>query len=114
MKYKLVILVRKDLNISCGKLAVQVAHAAVECALRADKEILKEWLNEGGKKVVLRVNDINDLLTYYNKALENGLNAVIIRDAGLTELEPGTITCVGIGPDLEEKIDKITGNLLLY
>lgn len=113
-KYKLVVLVREDLNMSCGKLAVQVAHAAVECALSSDKEIVKKWVDEGGKKVVLKVKDLNELLKYYELAKEKGLNVVIIRDAGLTELEPGTITCIGIGPDEEEKIDEVTGNLKLY
>jgi len=114
MKYKLVILVREDLNISCGKLAVQVAHAAVECVMKSKKEILEKWLEEGAKKVVLKVKDLNELLHYYNLAKEEGLNVVLIKDAGLTEIEPGTITVVGIGPDEEEKIDKITGKLKLY
>lgn len=36
-----------------------------------------------------------------------------MKDAGHTELPPGTITCLGIGPDDDKKIDKITGNLKL-
>jgi len=114
MKYKLVILVRKDLKMSCGKLAAQVAHAAVECVLSSKKEIVENWRKEGGKKVVLAVKDLEELLKYYQMAKSENLNVCLIRDAGLTEVEPGTITCVGIGPDLEEKIDKITGNLPLY
>jgi len=34
-------------------------------------------------------------------------------DRGLTEIDPGTITCIGIGPDEERVLDKITGNLKL-
>ena len=35
----------------------------------------------------------------------------LIKDAGKTQVESGTITCLAIGPDEEKKIDKITGNL---
>ena len=110
----MVILVREDLKISCGKLAVQVAHAAVECSLRSEKDILEKWLSDGAKKVVLKVKNYEELLFYYDMAKKEGLNSVLIKDAGLTELEPGTVTCVGIGPDTEEKINKITGKLPLY
>jgi PTH2 family peptidyl-tRNA hydrolase len=114
MKYKQVIVVRKDLNISCGKLCVQVAHASLEAALQSNKEIVDKWRKEGAKKVVLEVKDEKELLKIYEAAKKEGLVCVIIKDAGLTELLPGTITCVAIGPDEEEKIDKITGNLKLY
>lgn len=36
------------------------------------------------------------------------------RDAGLTQIEPGSYTVVAIGPDDEEKIDKITGREGLF
>ena len=112
--YKLVVVVRKDLNLSPGKLAVQVAHACVECVLSSNKEIIKLWRTEGAKKVVLEVPNLQELLKIYDKAKQEGLTTVLIKDAGLTELEPGTITCVGIGPDVDKKIDKVTGGLKLY
>ena len=114
MKYKQVIIVREDLDISCGKLCVQVAHASLEAALLADPKILEEWRKEGAKKVILRVKDEKELVKYYEMAKDNGLPAVLIKDAGLTEIPPGTITCVAIGPERESEIDKITGNLKLY
>ena len=38
----------------------------------------------------------------------------LITDAGRTTVEPGTITCLAIGPDSDEKIDKITKELKLF
>lgn len=116
MKYKQVIVVRKDLGMSCGKIAVQVAHASLEAAEEVrDKHprIYREWKEEGARKVVLQVESESELIEVYEKALKSGLVAVLIRDAGLTELEPGTLTSVGIGPHESEKIDKVTGRLPL-
>ena len=44
-------------------------------------------------------------------AEDAGIKTALITDAGHTVVEPGTITCLGIGPDLEEKIDKVSGKL---
>ncbi len=112
----MVIVIREDLQLSCGKIAVQVAHAAVECTLKAEKSKnpnLKEWLREGQKKVVLRVKSLREIYELEFKARNMGLNTAIIKDAGLTEVPPGTVTCVGIGPGPEEIINKVTGSLPL-
>lgn len=113
--YKQVIVIRKDLKLEKGKLSVQVAHASVENLLKigCDSKKVKEWRKEGMKKSVLSVETEEELLKIYNKAKVLGLESSLIRDAGLTVLEPGTITCFSIGPDKEELIDKITGDLKL-
>ena len=111
MRYKQVILARQDLKLPKGKLAVQVAHASLDVASKSDKKIVEKWKNQGGKKVVLKVADEKELLKYMSMAENEGLKVALIKDAGHTVVEPGTITCLGIGPDIEEKIDKITGKL---
>jgi PTH2 family peptidyl-tRNA hydrolase len=63
------------------------------------------------KKIVLKVKSLDELMKYKQLAEDANLSACMITDAGHTEVEPGTITCLGIGPDSEEKIDKITGDL---
>lgn len=109
--YKQVILVISDLKLSKGKLAVQVAHASVDNVFKTSKKILVEWENEGMKKIVLKVANEKELLEYKKQAENIKLNTSLISDAGKTEVTPGTITCLAIGPDLEEKIDKVTGKL---
>lgn len=114
--YKQVIVVRSDIKMSKGKMAVQVAHAAVSAFFETFKKkpgYCIKWLEEGQPKIVLRANDENDLQTIYRKAIDNGLITVLIIDSGLTELERGTKTCVAIGPDETNKIDSITGHLKL-
>lgn len=111
MPYKLVILVREDLKLPKGKLAAQAGHASVDAVIKSDKKIVELWKKEGGKKIVLKVKDENELFKYKQMAEDIGLKTALIKDAGRTVLEPGTITCLGIGPDLEEKIDKVSGKL---
>ncbi len=116
MKYKMVIIVREDLDLSCGKMAVQVAHAAVECTLKAKKQKspwVDDWIKEGQKKVVVKAKDLRMIYELEFKAKNLGLTTSIIRDAGLTEVPPGTVTCLGVGPGPEETVNKVTGNLPL-
>lgn len=111
MAYKLVVLIRQDLKLPKGKLAVQAAHAAVECVLKTDRKLVDAWRREGGKKVVLKVADEKELLRFKEFADGSGLRNALIIDAGKTTVEPGTVTCLGIGPDEDKKIDRITGSL---
>ncbi len=111
MAYKQVILVREDLKLPKGKLAAQVSHASVEALLKSHKDDISEWKKEGMKKVILKVTDEKELFKFKQLADDTGLITGLIIDAGKTVVEPGTKTCLGIGPDKEERIDKITGKL---
>ena len=111
--YKQAILVRTDLKLPPGKLAVQVAHASVDCALKSSKANIEEWQSEGMKKSVLKVENEAELKEYWNRAKKEKLITAMIKDAGLTVVKPGTITCLGIGPAKEEEIDKVSGKLKL-
>lgn len=116
MEFKMVVAVRNDLKLSPGKMAAQVAHAAVNCALisKAKKpSYFRSWYDEGQKKVVLRVTDLRELIELKVRAEDAGLMTSLITDAGHTELPPGTTTCLGIGPAPEDIIDRITGDLRL-
>ncbi len=112
-EYKQCIVVRDDLKLSKGKLAVQVAHAAVLAYEIASDEVREAWKESGQKKVVLRVAALQDLFELKEIARKHGLPAVLITDAGLTEVPPGTITVLGIGPAEVVELDKLTGDLKL-
>lgn len=115
-RYKQVIAVRNDLEMSKGKTATQAAHAAVSAAEEARKNHSKwwaAWLSEGQCKIVVKVNSEKELLKLKDEAQEAGLPCALIADRGLTEIPPGTVTCLGIGPAPADKVDKITGKLSL-
>lgn len=111
--YKQCIIVREDLKLSKGKVAVQVAHAAIEAYERADEKVRDAWRTEGQKKVALKVSSLAELMELKVKAESMGFACALIRDAGLTEVPPGTVTALGIGPDKAEKLDAVTRDLKL-
>ncbi len=111
---KQVIVARRDLDLDAGKLAAQVAHAALTAADRADDDARSQWRDGGQKKVVLRADAERDLHELAEEARREGLPHAVIRDAGHTVLEPGTVTTLGIGPAPAAAIDRVTGELSLY
>ncbi len=110
---KQVIAVRTDLKMGKGKIAAQVAHASLASFLRAGFFARRKWLKEGMKKVVVRVGSEKELLEIYERAKKSHLPCALVRDAGLTQVEPGSATAAAIGPAEEERIDEITGHLKL-
>ena len=110
---KQVIVMRGDLPISRGKIAAQACHASLGAYKRADEKLIKSWEREGGKKVVVKVNDLKELFEIYELIKSTDMPYFLVTDAGHTELPEATVTCLGIGPDEDEKIDKITEELKL-
>jgi len=110
---KQVIVVDESLKLPRGKLAAQVAHAAVEGFLGAPVEPRREWLEVGMPKVVLRARSTEELLNLAEQAEAAGLPVAVIQDAGRTVVAAGTTTCIAIGPAATEDIDRLTGNLSL-
>lgn len=111
--YKQVIILRKDLKWGKGKAIAHSIHAALGALKLVKNDIIKKWEEEGGKKVVLKVKDLKELRKIYRKVKKEKIPCFLVRDAGLTQLKPGTITALGIGPVEEKKIDKITRKLKL-
>jgi PTH2 family peptidyl-tRNA hydrolase len=114
--YKQIIIVRRDLGMGTGKLAAQVAHAAVMGAEKTKRQHptwFESWFEGGQAKVVVKVNSFDELIEIRKRAESYGLVVVQVQDSGLTQIPPGTTTCIGIGPAPSEMIDRITNHLKL-
>lgn len=112
---KQVIVIRTDLDMGKGKIAAQVGHACVlgaEHVRKSHPEWFKKWW-EGQEKIVLKVSSIKELLEVKRHAIDLDLPWSEVTDAGHTQIAPGTVTCISIGPAPENLIDKITGDLKL-
>jgi len=112
---KQVIVFRTDLKIGKGKLAAHAAHAGItgyERVMSKKPAVVEEWLSEGQKKVVLKVNSESELIELYERA-KRSVPSELIRDAGLTQVEPGTLICLVIGPWDDGKIDELVSGLKL-
>ncbi|PZC82594.1 hypothetical protein B5X24_HaOG210038 [Helicoverpa armigera] len=115
-EYKLVLVVRTDLNMSKGKIAAQCSHAAVgafEKAQKRDPEGLKTWQYTGQAKVALKTDSLDEVKQICDNAKKMGLITSLIRDAGRTQIAPNSITVLGVGPAPKDIIDKVTGHLKL-
>jgi PTH2 family peptidyl-tRNA hydrolase len=115
MGFKQAIIVRTDLKMGKGKLASQAAHASVSAMRKAEKESRKaveEWEREGQKKIVLKVGSEGELLRLF-EVMKKEIPCALVKDAGKTQLEPGTATCFGAGPAEESLIDKYCKGLKL-
>lgn len=111
--YKQAIVVRTDLKWGKGKLAAHVAHASLGAALVSSGSMVKEWNADGSKKVVLKVSGEKQLKELEKLAKREDVPAYLVRDAGMTQLKPGTITALAIGPARDFDVDRVTGKLKL-
>jgi PTH2 family peptidyl-tRNA hydrolase len=113
---KAVFVVRGELRLTSGKVAVQVAHAAVmlyQLAERRDKAGLQRWLDGGQKKIAVVAPTLDDLEDLQRRARASGVASVMVEDAGFTEVAPGTKTVLGLGPAPAAEVDRLTRNLPL-
>lgn len=99
-----------------GKMAAQVAHAAVlgaERTMQFNQVWFHRWFESGQAKVVVKVQSFEELTALRKVAESLSLIVVQVEDRGLTQIPPGTITCIGIGPAPTELIDRVTSRLKL-
>jgi PTH2 family peptidyl-tRNA hydrolase len=116
LAYKMAIVIRQDLKMGKGKICAQVGHASVSASEAARKERnvwWRRWIEEGQCKVILKVSSENELLKLESKARKLGLPTTMVRDRGLTQIMPDTLTCIAIGPGPNRLVDTVTGQLRL-
>ena len=106
------IIVNDELKMSKGKLASQVAHASLMSYLKGSAETNQKWLDNSYVKIILKANleTIKGLDNLFNI---QGIPHFLVIDEGRTEIEPNTITCLGISPMENEKVDKYINDLKL-
>ncbi|GIQ68284.1 peptidyl-tRNA hydrolase [Xylanibacillus composti] len=109
--------VNEELNMSPGKLAAQIAHAATWMALDLASPVsskfpefhdyFKQWFREGMKKVVLRGNQ-----QQLERLIQHDFYH--IQDSGLTEVPRGALTVVGLPPMPKDIAQDYVKQLRLY
>jgi len=110
----MVVVVRGELRLTAGKMAAQVAHAAVNLARQAearDAQLFDAWSRGGQKKIVLVVPTLDELVSLEREARARHIPVSWVEDAGLTEVPAGTRTCLGLGPAPSATLDAVTGAL---
>ncbi|CAF4084414.1 unnamed protein product [Rotaria magnacalcarata] len=116
-EYKMVLVVRNDLKMGKGKVAAQCSHATLGCFQKAceqNPDSVDTWFTCGQAKVVCKCESADDLEQLRLQAKRKGLTTCLIRDAGRTQIEPGSKTVLGIGPAPSKLINEITRHLKLY
>ena len=101
---------KKKENLNLGEVLELANKMGVEVRVTPEVKVFKGGI-QGGKKVVLEVENEKELFKYKQMCEDEGLKTALIIDAGRTVVAPGTITCLGVEPCEEKDIDAITGKL---
>ncbi len=126
MTYKQVFIINQDINMSKGKIAVQVAHGEVYYieevmeSMFEDETLIKydnyiKWRydeNELMKKVILKATEKEMDLILMELAIEE-IAVFAVYDRDLTQVAPNSFTCICVEPLLEEQCTKLFGHLKL-
>lgn len=113
---KQAIIVRTDIKMGKGKMAAQVSHASLMSYIETEKthrDMAKAWLDTGEKKIVLKVDSEDSLRKLYDAFRYKKIPCALVTDSGLTQLPPGTLTALGVGPWKSDELNPITSSLKL-
>lgn len=91
------VVIRRDLKMRRGKEIAQGVHA-----------VAKLGYVEGAPLVVVQAADGIALSALLTEAAQAGIRYAVTRDAGRTEVRPGTITAAAIGPVAKGALSKLS------
>ena len=115
-EYKMVLCVNTSLKMGKGKIASQCGHAAIDAYDMARIKTpvsVKQWKNYGAKKIACKVQNTDEMIDIYTKAIRAGMVAQLVQDQGRTQIAPGSYTVLGIGPAPCSEFKDITDHLSL-
>jgi PTH2 family peptidyl-tRNA hydrolase len=110
---KQVMIVRTDLKMRKGKIAAQCCHGSIGAYKKSPADKIRKWENEAYAKVVLKVQTLEELTALKKRADEKGIANYLVVDAGRTQIPTSSVTVLALGPDEDEIIDEVTGDLKL-
>jgi PTH2 family peptidyl-tRNA hydrolase len=114
-EYTQYIIINSDVKeIKKGKLVAQGAHASIGAyrkAIKESPEITDGWFDEGQRKITLKASEAEILSL--NEKIANNTHTYIVRDFGLTQIAPDTLTAMAIGPDKIKNIEQYVKDLKL-
>lgn len=90
------ILMNTGIGMSPGKMIAQGGHAVMESQFMTNPLTYSEWYDQHQKKIVLGIKSEEKLLNAKKKLEKAGLKVKEIRDLGLTEIEPNSLTAVAV------------------
>jgi peptidyl-tRNA hydrolase, PTH2 family len=109
----LYIIVRESLGMSAGKMCAQVGHSVQYTVMNylnnfyEDKlGVFANWIDNGSRKIVLKASE-----SEWKKLKEQLVKYSIVRDNGLTELDPGTETVIAAAIMKKSEAPKIIKRL---
>jgi len=139
--FKQVIVVNKGLNMSAGKMAAMVAHGSISFFTnwfrrnvvtenstwteylispnaRIDKELFAQWISGSFTKIILEVNNIDEMKSVIEKAHEfgmiNGRDFFNIVDESTEFNDIPSWAVIAFAPMDSERINRVTGHLNLF
>ena len=110
---KQVMIVRTDLKMRKGKIAAQCCHGSIGAYMKSPPDKIRKWEYEAYAKVVLKVQTLEELTQLKKIADEKGIANYLVVDAGRTQIPTSSVTVLALGPDEDEIINEVTGDLKL-